>query len=503
MGSVANYLKMADRQRIQALLELGWSHRRIAGEAGVDRETVARYARAGPANPANPIVGEKPSIPGPTSPAAVHEVFIERGLKQGLSAQRIWQDLVEEYGYGHGYLSVQRYVKRLKGRRPELADHMEHPPGEEAQVDFFRSPAPVWDVASGRWRHPWVFRMTLSCSKHGYEEAVWGQDRPSFLHAHEHAFIALGGVVRVVRHDNLKAAVVRACLYDPDLSEVYEAFARHWGFVALPSRPRHPQEQGVQERSGGYVKDNALRGRRFESLEEHNRFLVQWNRTVAQLRIHGTTRRQVLAHFLEVEKPLLQPLPAERFELFQVGTRSVHMDGYVEVDAAWYTAPAHLLGQQVRVRWDERLVRIYHQGQAVRVHLKRAPGSWSTNPEDRPAHKPARQQAYQTMLLAKAERIGERALAWSRAAIEERDVRAYRLLQGMVALTRSHPRERVDWACGVALGSRAFRYRTLRRLVEQAAGREAPRPSRLTQQHELIRSLDEYGQLVTNHGGVA
>lgn len=44
-------------------------------------------------------------------------------------------------------------------------------------------------------------------------------------------------------------------------------------------------------------------------------------------------------------------------------------------------------------------------------------------------HKPA----YQATLLAKAERIGERALAWSRAAIDECDVRAYRLLQGMVA----------------------------------------------------------------------
>jgi len=61
MGSVANHLKMADRQRIHALLELGWSDRRIAREAGVDRETVARYARAGLSNPANLIVGEKPS----------------------------------------------------------------------------------------------------------------------------------------------------------------------------------------------------------------------------------------------------------------------------------------------------------------------------------------------------------------------------------------------------------------------------------------------------------
>src|ERR1051326_1569093 len=502
MDSVANHLKMADRQRIDALLELGWSHRRSAREAGVDRETVARYARLGRANPANVIVGEIPSTDHLRSLTAEHDTVIRRGVDQGLSAQLIWQDLVAEDGYARGYLTVQRYVRRLK-RRGEVSDHLEHPPGQEAQVDFFRSAAPALDPASGRWRRPWVFRMTLSCSRHGYEEALWSQDRPGFLGAHEHAFIAFGGVPRVVRHANLRAAVVRACLYDPDLSEVYEAFAQHWGFVALPSRPRHPQEQGIQENAGGYVKSNALKGRRFESLEDLNRFLVQWNRTVAQLRIHGTTRRQVLAHFLEVEKPVLQPLPAERFELFQIGTRTVHMDGYVEVDAAFYTAPAHLIGQRVRVRWNERLVRIYHQGRAVRVHLKRAPGSWATDPEDRPDHKPARQQAYQALLLAKAERIGERALAWSRAAIEERDVRAYRLLQGMVALTRAHPRERVDWACGVALGSRAFRYRTLRRLVEQAAAREVSPAPRLTQEHDLIRPLDEYGQLVANHGGAA
>ena len=71
-----------------------------------------------------------------------------------------------------------------------------------------------------------------------------------------------------MRLDNLKAGVARACLYDPDISELYAAFAQHWGFVPLPSRPRHPQEQGVTERGGGYLKDNALKGRRFDSLEE-------------------------------------------------------------------------------------------------------------------------------------------------------------------------------------------------------------------------------------------
>ena len=61
-------------------------------------------------------------------------------------------------------------------------------------------------------------------------------------------------------------------------------------------------------------------------------------------------------------------------------------------------------------------------------------------------------------------------------------MRSYRLLQGIVALTRAHPRERVDWACGLALQARSFRYRTVRRLAEQAA-KNAGTVVQLTQPH--------------------
>jgi transposase len=508
---LGNYLQMADVKKIEALLDLGWSQRRIVREVGCRHETVGRYQRLREAKPANLIAGSvdrenrpnpiagseiEMTTSGPISAAQAHHDFIAAGIKRGLTARRIWQDLVEERAYTGGYLTVQRYVRRIRRARPEVADVMEHPPGEEAQIDFFRSPALVLD-GEGKWRRPWVMRMTLSCSRHGYEEGIWRQQQVPFLRVQEHAFEAFGGVPKVVRLDNTRAGVARACLYDPDLSEVYEAFAHRWGFVALPSRPSHPQEQGVQERSGGYVKDNALKGRRFESLEEHNQFLRRWNRTVAQLRIHGTTRRQVLTHFLEVEKPALQPLPGVRFEMFQVGTRTVHMDGFIEVEGAYYPVPHHLLQQEVRVRWNDRLVRVFHDGREVRVHAREhRPGIFVTvRPGDRPAHKPARQQAYQENLLARAGRVGEKALAWARAAIEERDVRAYRLLQGMLSLTRSHPQERVDWACGVALENRSFRYLTLRRLVETVAERTPEVRLRLTQEHELIRPLQQYAQL--------
>jgi transposase len=472
---------------------------------------VARYRRLRESKPANLIAGsvdlenrpnpiagseiEKPKS-GPTSIAHLHRDFITVGVERGLSAQRIWQDLVEERGYSAGYLSVQRYVRGIRGARPEVADVMEHPPGAEGQIDFFRSPALVLD-GEGKWRHPWVMRMTLSCSRHGYEEGIWRQQQEPFLRVQEHAFEAFNGVPRVVRLDNTRNGVARACLYDPDVNELYLAFARHWDFVPLPSRPSHPQEQGVEERSGGYVKGNALKGRRFESLQEHNEFLRRWNRNVAQLRIHGTTRRQVLTHFLEVEQPALQPLPGTRFEMFEVGTRIVHMDGFIEVEGAYYPVPHQLLRQQVRVHWNDRLVRVFHDGREVRVHAREhRPGVFvPVRAGDRPAHKPARQQAYQENLLARASRVGEQTLAWARAAVEERDVRAYRLLQGVLSLTRSHPRERVEWACGVALENRSSRYATLRRLVEDAAERTPEVRPQLTQEHELIRPLEQYAQL--------
>jgi len=490
---VGNYLKVPDRQRVLALLELGWSYRRIERETGIRRETIAGYDPRRAANPANPIAGSgddvgvlgvgggenRPnpiagSMAGPVSACEPFRAEIEAGVERGLTAQRIWQDLCEEQGFAHGYLSVQRFVRGIRRRRPEVVDVMEHPPGKEGQVDYFKSPAVVLDPLTGKWRQPWVFRMTLACSRHSYEEALWRQDRRAFLRAHEHAFLAFGGVPQVVRHDNLKAAVVRACLYDPDVSELYAAFADHWGFVGLP---------------------NALRGRRFEAgLEEMNAFLQRWNRTVAQLRIHGTTRQQVLAHFLAVERPCLRPLPGERFSLFEVGTRTVHPDGHVEVAAAFYSVPHHLIGQSVRVHWDEHLVRIYLAGTAVAVHTRGPAGSWSTRPEHRPPHKPASQSAWEATLLAKVERIGEHALAWAKEAIKEREVRSYRLLQGVVALTRKHPRELVDWACGVALERRCFRYRALRRIVEEAAAR-APAPQ-LLQRHPVIRELADYAAVL-------
>jgi transposase len=508
---VANYLKMLKRQQVLALLELGWTYRRIESETGVRRETISRYdrlrranaakvfpgsdgsdppaesteAEAGAANPAKVFPGS--GLPPRSAAAPYHDTIVEK-LAAGLTVQRTWQDLVEELGYGHSYESVKRYIRTLRRTR-RVVGVIHAAPGEEGQVDFFRGVA-TFDATTGQWGRPWIFRMTLGCSRHGYEEAAWDQRLETFLQLHENAFRDLGGVPRVVRHDNLKAAVVRACLYDPDTHEIYAAFARHWGFTPLPTRPRNPQENGKQERAGGYVKDNALKGHRFDGLDELNAHLGKWNRTIARQRIHGTTRRQVWTHFLEVEQPALGPLAAEPFALFETGTRTVHLDGHVEVAGSYYPAPHGVLGQDVRVRWDAHLVRIFRGDLQIAVHRRVAPGLFAPRPGQDPAELLSSQQGFLDRLLARCERVGPDLRRWAEAAYHARGVRAFRLLQGVLGLTRTHTREPLLHAARVALEHELFRYKDLRRLATQAQG--DPRQPRLICDHPAIRSMADY-----------
>jgi transposase len=166
-----NYLKMPKKSQVLALLELEWSYRRIEGETGVRRETVSRYDQMRRANAAKTFPG---SAPRPRFSAAVYRTAIAEKLDAGLSLQRIWQDLVEEYGYGANYESVKRYVRTLAPTRRAVGV-FHCAPGAEGQVDFFRG-APTLDVGTGEWRRPWVFRLTLGHSRHGYEESRLGSE---------------------------------------------------------------------------------------------------------------------------------------------------------------------------------------------------------------------------------------------------------------------------------------------------------------------------------------
>ena len=488
---MANTLKREKKQTVLALLKLGWSYRRIEREVGVRRETIARYDPSRDSKPAKVAPGSEEQKrpkrpPGLRSFCEPFREQIEKKLQQGLQAKRIWQDLVFEQGFGGAYNSVKRFCGTLKAESPRVFARVETPPGRDLQIDFGKGA--LTRTESGRYRRPHLFKAVLCHSRHSYEEVVWRQELKTFIRCVEEAFHAFGGGVEVVRLDNLKAGITRACLVDPEVNAVFSALARHYGFAVLPIHPGAPNENGKVERSIGYTDSSALKARRFESLDAQNEHLQSWNERIARQRIHGTTKQQVWPRFVEEQKHL-RPLPDSRFSFFRVGRRTVSTDGHIEVDRAFYSVPNHLLGCEVAVHWDDRIVRVFFREQQVALHPKHPPGRFRTETSHLPERKRYAHYRTEHHLLKQARAVGPEAHRWAERALEVRDMLAYRLVQGMISLTRRYRASVVDEACGKALAHDAFRYRTLVALCKRL---DVPQRSLFTSEHELIRPLSEY-----------
>jgi len=534
---MANRLKMAEHQAIIGLARLNWSYRRIAAELGVDRETVSRHVNAARGDPSGTgpplqLCSEQPdsnaaiSIAGSAESEAEANATISiaggaglalasagrrsscepwraviiQKLEQGLTAQRIWQDLKIEHGFADSYQSVQRFVRRLNASTPLPFRRMECQPGEEAQVDFGKG-APVIGT-DGKRKGPHLFRIVLSCSRKAYSEVVPRQTTEAFLRCIENAFVHFGGVPRTLVIDNLKAAVTKADFYEPDLNPKIQAFADHYGTVVLPTRPGTPRHKGKIERGVGYAQSNALKGRTFKSLAEQNQFLAEWESTIADTRIHGTTRKQVGKLFHELEKPALQPLPPGRFPSFAEAQRIVNRDGHVEVAKAYYSAPPEFLGRTVWARWDGRMVRLFDQNlRQIAIHVQREPGRFATDSKHIAPQKRGGIERGTAWWLNKTSNIGAHAGQWAQSILSQRGVHGIRVLMGLVSLAQRHPTSAIEQACQVAQSHGAHRLRDLRNLLHRAGTTGLPSQQEqfeFATQHPLIRSLHDYSELIHN-----
>ncbi len=494
---MANRLGMTESDTILTLYRRGWRKLRIARELGVDVKTVRRYIRVSnsPDMPAGIEGAETPKslvmpagISGPPSQCEPYRASIETGLAQGLSAQRIYQDLVSDQGYAGGYCAVKRYVRRLRTKAPERFQRVEREPGEEAQVDFGRG-ARLRDTA-GRVQKTWVIRVVLSYSRKAYSEAVHRPTTETLIRCLENAFRHFGGVTKTVVLDNLKAAVKHADWYDPDINPKFAEFSRHYGFAVLPIRVRTPRHNGKVERGVGYVKGNALKAREFVSLADENRYLAHWEEQVADLRIHGTTREQVARRF-ETERPFLQPLPAMIFPCFQEGRRSVHRDGCVEVERAYYEVPEEYVGRNVWVRWDGRTIRVFNERQvqiALHARVEKGRFCWSENTTSRGRLRGMEHTA--SWLQQQAARIGPKCGAWAAGVWLHRGAEGIRPLYGLLALTRKHRSVAMEKACDHALTGGTYRLRDVLRFINQT---EELEQQVFLDTHPLIRDLSEYG----------
>jgi transposase len=454
----------------------------------------------GTAKPAKEVTTDPAAEPAPVSalppkrgPSASacepYRELIELALARGRNAMAIWQDLVSQCGFAGAYTSVKRFVRRLRGTRvPEAHPVIVTAPGEEAQVDYGTGPM-VRDPQTGKYRRTRLFVLTLGYSRKAVRLLVFRSSSRTWAELHEKAFRRLGGTVRVVVLDNLREGVLIPDVYDPTLNPLYRDLLAHYGAVAMPCRVQHPNRKGKVEAGIGHTQRTPLKGLRFESLEEAQMYLDRWEVHWADTRIHGTTKRQVAAMFAE-EKPALLPLPLEPFRFYQYGQRTVHLDGCVEVEAAYYGAPPGWIGRLVNVQWDDLYVRLLdpRTGQLLREHVRQKRGRYRVKNEDYPRRTPLGT----LQLLARAERAGTHIGALCQAIHRSEGELGVRRMLGVLALGKKFGLAAVEEACTAALELGVHQYRFVRRYLE----RRPQAPLTLQQVDPLIRELVQYRDLI-------
>ena len=526
-----NVLKPSLQTTIKTLLSKDISQREIERKTGINRKTIRRYARL-PDLGATPHAEDskfptslqvatgseigslqntppRPPAPEPKMPKHVRSAcesqreWIEEQVRRGRNAMAIYQDLVELFGFTHRYNSVKRFVRLLRKKDPEQYDRLEFLMGEEAQVDYGQG-APTLHC-SGKYRRPRLFIMTLKYSGRTFRKVVWKSSKETWCRLHEEAFRYFSGCTQYVMLDNLKEGVIKPDIYEPDLNPLYAAMLMHYDVVADPARVADSDRKGTVENAVKYTQNTALKGRKFDSIEAQNEWLMHWEDRWASRRIHGRIKRQVEELFQE-EKPYLQPLPLMPFRYFQQETRTVYDDGTIQVSDSYYAANPAGIGSKVVIRTYDDQIEILDPTlmEVIRRHPKsRRPGSLLMDPADR-IFNPSRET---DRLLAQAECIGPHTFDLCETWFKEEGRSGQRRMYALVNLVRHHAACHVEKAAEVARRNGIRSSKAIRRIVEsmaaEAGERKAEQTGRLTQEHALIRPGEDYAAFWNQHAAQA
>ena len=357
---------MVEPEAVSALLRLkglGWGSKRIARELGISRGTVKRYIEVGGWQPFRKPVRKRVLDD-------LDDWLRERFRRHRGNADVVRQELAAEKGIVASLRTVQRAVEPYRQElvaEARATVRFETAPGRQLQIDFGERLVEI----AGRKVKVFFFVATLGYSRRLHVRAFRNERQESWFDGMESAFLAFGGVPEEVLLDNARALVTehdaesRTVVFNAKLL----AFARHWGFRPRACAPYRARTKGKTERGVGYVKRNAIAGRRFASWEAFEAHLVVWERDIANARVHGTTGEAPMVRFARDEEAALKPV-AERppFSVCRMLERRVRNDCAVEVDGNTYSVPWRLIGERVEVIVAGGQVRVRHGASEVAVH---------------------------------------------------------------------------------------------------------------------------------------
>ena len=410
--------------------------------------------------------------------------YILRQLeKHAFTGQQIFLRLREQ-GFKGGYSTVKDYLKIVRPKRQPAYLTLSFAPGECAQVDW----GSFGTVRVGETtRRLSFFLMVLCHSRLLYLEFTVLQTMEHFLSCHKNAFEFFGAVPQRIMVDNLKSAVLRRLTgQDPVFNPQYADFAKHYGFSISPCNPGKGNEKGRVENAVGYVKKNLLAGLEAMDFAAIIPLARQWMDSVANVRIHGETKKRPLDMF-QSEKAALSALPAIPYDIGRVSAVRASSQFRVVVDTNRYSVPAEYAGARLILKSYPDVFCFYHDNMLIARHVR----SYDRNRDfEHPDHPKE--------LLAKKRRASEARMyatfigicAQAEAYYNELSARVFNPrhhVRLIVALVEIHGKEAVARVMQDAFEFHAFRAEYIANMLEQRARKiEPPGALQLTRRSDLL-----------------
>jgi transposase len=362
-GREGAVIKLGELVMILELHRQGVSVSAIARQLGIDRKTVRVHLARGLTAQVYKVRPPRPRLIDPFEPYLRERVV----AFPTLTGRRLWREL-KERGYQGGYTAITDLLRDLRPPRTTGFEvRFETSPGEQAQVDFAQFVVEFTDEPGVR-RIVWLFSLVL-----GYSRLIWArfvahQDLQTVLRCHIAALEAIGGVPREILYDRMKTAVIGG---DLDGLVIYNRalldLACHYGFQPRACRPYRAKTKGKVERPFRYIREDFFLAGSFRNLEDLNGQLRHWLETVANPRVHATTRRVVNEAFAE-ERSALKPLPLGPYQTILRLERRVSHEGMVCVGGNLYSVPDTTRRRVLDVHVLADAIRIFEDGALIACH---------------------------------------------------------------------------------------------------------------------------------------
>jgi transposase len=388
--------------------------------------------------------------------------------KKGVTLELLWHEYRAEHpDDGYSYSQFTRHFRAYKGRL-DLVMRQEHRAGERLFVDFPGDTLPIYDRRTGEVAiHAELFVAVLGASSYLYAEAVASQELSHWVDAHVHAFEAIGSVPEIVVCDNLRSGVKSAHRYEPEINATYAEMAAHYGVAIIPTRSRKPRDKAKVE-AGVLLAERwilaVLRHRRFYSLAEANAVIRELVLSINDRpfkKLPGS-RRSV---FEALERPVMRPLPATRYEFgaWKIGLK-VNIDYHIEHERHYYSVPYQLVGARVDVRATATGIEVFHSAKRVASHLRsREIGKHTTDRAHMPASHRRHAEWTPSRIVAWAAKTGPSVAALTSQIMAARahPEQGYRSCLGIIRLADKFGTDRLEAAAARALAARTLTYRSV------------------------------------------